>query len=644
MSGMMFIFEGKSIDMRIFIALVLVSTLGFFTLSCHKQSDNPDQVKKMKDLQVPDGFSWKTSEVRSLTVDIIGNGEGKTLKLYDKSGDFIDGQTIVNSQVVFSFQLPDTVDSVRIYAPDTRISKYIQTVEEHTSFNFPGSFKSATSGNFAVKLDGSAGYMLVDNGSKGAIVTKYPFTFSVWFRTTGGGTENDDMTLVNIADPNYATVYHGLYLRKYQENYYKAGVKSKNLDKEYVKSTNQNVSDDTWHQVVGVFTADGKRKLYLDGIYEGISNSVMAYNTNNVILTFGRWGDKTPDNYFNGLLDNVCVWNRELSDAEVAAFYTSDPVGNEQGLAGFWKFEEGSGSSAANSATGGGYSATLFGAVWQNIAAKPDTDGDGVYDESDYWPNDPSKAYNSVYPSGNNFYFHMFEDLWPAMGDYDFNDVILKTRMHLWKNAQNQLVGGRILSKVYWIGGGIPKGAGMEWFKDNGTGTKLTYLPAGAVTFTEAAQVVTDPVALNAVKLFDGDIINHLNDTVDFQFTWNNAVGGNSLWVQVYIYMERNHEVHMFGHPPTSVANMALFGSDDDVSPTSWNWTPGTQFTNPAGFYRTVKNLPWGLEIVASELYIPNETTEILSAFPQFQAWAESGGQTNKSWYDYPDKNHSHLP
>jgi len=630
--------------MRLFGPLLLVLILGFSFHSCRKQEDNPDTVKKMKDLRVPDGFSWNSSTVHSLTVDITGNGEGKTLRLYDKAGNFLDGRTVVSNQVVFSYQLPDTVDSVRIYAPDTRMSKYLRTAETNTSFGFGPALKSAEGGNFAIRMNGSNQYLLVDNGSKGAIVKQFPFTFSAWFRTTGGGAENDDMALVNIADPNYATVYHGLYLRKYEDNFYKAGVKSKNLDKEYVKSTNQNVSDDTWHQVVGVFTADGKRKLYLDGIYEGMSTSVLPFNTSNVIVTFGRWGDKTPDHYFNGLLDNVCIWNRELSDAEVASFYAGDPVGNEQGLVGYWKFEQGSGSSAVNSATGGGYAANFFGATWQNISTKPDTDGDGVFDESDYWPADPSKAYNAVFPSGNNYYFHMYEDLWPAMGDYDFNDVILKTRMHLWKNAQNKLVGGRIVSSVYWIGGGIPKGAGMEWFKDNGSATKLTYLPAGAATFTNPAYVVTDPMVPNAVKLFDGDIINHLNDTVDFQFTWNNAVAGNSVWVQVYIYMDRDHEVHMFGHPPTNVANMALFGTDDDASPTTWDWTAGRQFNNPAGFYRTAKNLPWGLEIVSSELYIPNETTEILQAYPQFQAWAESGGAVNKSWYKYPDKKQSHLP
>lgn len=452
------------------------------------------------------------------------------------------------------------------------------------------------------------------------------------------------MALVNIADPNFATIYHGIYLRKYEQNFYKAGVKSKNKTLEYVKSTNQNVSDDTWHQVVGVFTADGKRKLYLDGIYEGMSNSVLPYNTDNVVVTFGRWGDNTPDNYFYGMMDNICIWNRELTDGEVTDYYTSLPTGTESGLVGYWQFNEGSGTSVANTASSGGYGATLHGATWINLSGDPDSDGDGVIDESDYWPLDPTKAYNSIFPSGNKYYFHMYEDLWPCLGDYDFNDVMLKTKLHIYKNAQNNVVGGRVISSVYWIGGGIPRGAGMEWFRSNGSATQLTYLPAGAVTFTEPANVLTDPQVNNAVTIFNGNITESLNDTIDFEYTWNSAVAGNQLWVQVYIYRERGHEIHILGHPPTSAADMALFGTGDDASQTTWVWNPGTTFPAPASFYKTATNLPWGLEIIASQLYIPNERTEILVAYPQFQAWAESGGTVNLTWYRNPDLAHTHLP
>ncbi len=370
----------------------------------------------------------------------------------------------------------------------------------------------------------------------------------------------------------------------------------------------------------------------------------MAYNNKVQITTFGRWGDKTPDKYFHGLLNNICIWNRELSDAEITAYYNNDPSGNEAGLVGYWKFNEGTGNVADNSAATGGFAGAIYGASWMNISTQPDTDGDGVADESDYWPEDASKAYNTVYPSGNNFYFHLNEDLWPNFGDYDFNDVILKTKVHQYKNAQNELVGGRVISNVYWIGGGIPRGAGIEWLKSNGTATQLTYLPENAVTFSEPPNVQVDLEVKNAVKLFDNNLIESQNESVDFEFAWDNTVGGNHLWIQSYIYRERNHEIHAYGSPPTNAANMALFGTGDDASAVSWSWTPGTTFPVPSAFYKSGTNLPWGLEVVAPEFWIPNEKTEILLAYPQFRAWAESGGTVNPAWYNNPDGNYAHLP
>ncbi|MEI6174917.1 MAG: LruC domain-containing protein [Bacteroidota bacterium] len=623
-------------------ALILIIALSFS--ACRKTSDPGNTSQAMKDMKVPGGFDWSGSTNYSLAVDIAGNGNGQTLRLYDKSGNLLDAQSITGNKVLFSFQLPYGTDSLRIYSPVTRLSKYIRTEVAQTDFVIGPALKSSASADFALNLNGGGNYIQVSNNGPTGIVVQYPFTFSAWFKTPGGGTENSDMVLVNIANPNTATGYYGVYLRKYAENFYKAEVKSKNGSTEYVKSTNQNVSDDTWHQVVGVFMADGTRKLYLDGIYEGMSSSVMAYNPNVLITSFGRWGDNTPDKYFHGLLDNICIWTKEFSDADAAAFYHTNPVGNEIGLVGYWKFNEGSGTAAGNSASGGGFPGVINGASWVNISVQPDADGDGVPDESDYWPQDPTRAYNTIFPSGNNYYFHLYEDLWPGYGDYDFNDIILKTKVQQYRNAQNNLVGGRVISNVYWIGGGIPRGAGIEWLKSDATASQFTYLPANAVTFTEPQNVLKDPQVSNAVMLFNNNLLESLGQTVDFGYAWNNSQGGNNPWIQVYIYLDRDHEVHTYGNPPTMAANMNLFGTVDDHSPTSWIWSPGNTFTNPTGFYRSYTNLPWGLEVVASEFWIPNEKTEILLAYPQFRAWAESGGTVNQTWYNNPDKNYCHLP
>jgi len=108
--------------------------------------------------------------------------------------------------------------------------------------------------------------------------------------------------------------------------------------------------------------------------------------------------------------------------------------------------------------------------------------------------------------------------------------------------------------------------------------------------------------------------------------------------------MNRPHEVHMYGHPPTTVADMTLFGTQQDASLISWDWTVGNKFSMVSGFYKTATNLPWGLEIETVDFRVPNEKTEILDAYPQFQEWAESGGTVNRSWYKHPDISKTFLP
>lgn len=100
----------------------------------------------------------------------------------------------------------------------------------------------------------------------------------------------------------------------------------------------------------------------------------------------------------------------------------------------------------------------------------------------------------------------------------------------------------------------------------------------------------------------------------------------------------------MYGHPPTNVQNMALFDTQHDDSRSTWNWDEGLSFSNPADFYKTSTNLPWGLELITEEFRVPTEKTEIIEAYPQFKTWAESDGTENQGWYQHPDESKTFIP
>ena len=93
---------------------------------------------------------------------------------------------------------------------------------------------------------------------------------------------------------------------------------------------------DQWYQVVGTYDGSevqGGINLYVDGVNVGSQATAGTYEgstntTANVTLGGqGTSGDRI--NLFDGKLDGVGFWNKELSQAEVTAIYDEQNLGNE---------------------------------------------------------------------------------------------------------------------------------------------------------------------------------------------------------------------------------------------------------------------------------------------------------------------------
>ncbi len=272
-----------------------------------------------------------------------------------------------------------------------------------------------------------------------------------------------------------------------------------------------------------------------------------------------------------------------------------------------------------------------------------DSDNDGVDDSVDDYPNDNTRAYRSSY-----HYWLVYEDLWPAKGDYDFNDLVIEAWVHEADNAQNQLVGGDNVVVIHTLGGSIPIGLGYRWFSATNGYNTLNYLSPGTVTFSGGG-VVADPDVDNAVIVFNnafeaqqsmsnGNTHYYANngtgptmipDTIQFRYDFTGSSFNE--WMTVYLFYtnDRGHEIHTFGNPPTAAADMSLFGTFADNSLTSW--TEGS-FNPPLNFYQTASHLPWGLELSFSNFKVPLEKVSIMEAYPQFADWAESSGSSNTGW------------
>lgn len=105
------------------------------------------------------------------------------------------------------------------------------------------------------------------------------------------------------------------------------------------------------------------------------------------------------------------------------------------------------------------------------MGASNDTDGDGVDDAQDAFPNDPQAAYVSQYPTSGRQTV-AFEDLWPTKGDYDFNDLVASARFEVIKNANQDITKVRSKVAIEALGAGRDNGLGINFKIFNSSGIR----------------------------------------------------------------------------------------------------------------------------------------------------------------------------
>jgi hypothetical protein len=134
-----------------------------------------------------------------------------------------------------------------------------------------------------------------------------------------------------------------------------------------------------WHHVCSTFDkslSSARLKIYIDGTLSGTADATNGDIDAGGFPEIGRW--EQGSGYFNGKIDEVRMYNRALTAGEIKSQYdaatpdkgnssVSQPQGTgrlDSGLAGYWKLDDGSGTSAGDASTNANTGTLTNGPTW----------------------------------------------------------------------------------------------------------------------------------------------------------------------------------------------------------------------------------------------------------------------------------------
>ena len=340
---------------------------------------------EMKDMQIAPGFSWETS--RDVTFQIYSD-HSTVIDISSETADiryyrgYFNGLT---SNFTVKVTIPALVRQVRVNGTRVPLSGSIVPVNlsnplksnaddrpqgipslglmaawhfdensgttaldsagGHNGLISSAGWASGIRGS-ALAYNGSTSYVKVPNAGLDLVTNGISFSF--WFRLNAVG---DNGTIVfqnlkySVALDSQGRIVFALYT---------PAVKSVN------SGTSNRVLDTDWHHVV--VTYDGTiMKIVLDGLLRTYIANSGNLQSSSADIYIGKQQTSSP---FKGTIDEMLIYNRALTDNEIAQIYgsTPNPGTGSDDLVTWWKLDENAGNIVTDSK--GINNGTITGATW----------------------------------------------------------------------------------------------------------------------------------------------------------------------------------------------------------------------------------------------------------------------------------------
>ena len=222
-------------------------------------------------------------------------------------------------------------------------------------------------GEWALEFDGTDDNVEVAHSDSIDFDHNEDFAIEAWIAVSGEAVDSDIITKWQGGSEPYP------YAIRYSAgNGTVLGLRYDGTNSPSLTSTKV-INDGEFHHIA--FVKNGSTLyLYIDGEEDGSTEDTTTGSTkNNVAIYFASRG---TDDYFLGQIDEVRIWNRSLAQDEIQENMNYRLVGNEPGLVGYWRFDEGAGN-ILHDQTDNGNHGTINGATWVQSQA-PIGDSPGI--------------------------------------------------------------------------------------------------------------------------------------------------------------------------------------------------------------------------------------------------------------------------
>lgn len=195
-----------------------------------------------------------------------------------------------------------------------------QSASNITAVNNTGVFGLDRNNNSlnAIELDGVSSFLVFNEQN---VKVDLPITISAWVKINSSSTPN----VVFASDNEYGD-WNGYFMNIVGSGNVIlsicGGTGHQGITNRRSFMANSAMQTGVWNHVVGIIRDYDDMSIYLNcielsGTYSGSGPTTMVYSSAASIIGGSQGGSTTPDLYFDGSIDQLVIWNRELSTSEI---------------------------------------------------------------------------------------------------------------------------------------------------------------------------------------------------------------------------------------------------------------------------------------------------------------------------------------